>query len=311
MTDIQNILQFDQDLLLALNGSNSLFLDGWMACLTCGFTWIPLYVSLLYLVIKNNETMAQILLILGCSLLCVVMADGVADFIVKPLVGRWRPSNDPFIKYAVRVVGGMRGSDYGFFSAHAANTFSIAIFFCLLVRSKILSTSLIVWSLVNCYTRMYLGLHYPLDILCGLLWGGVVGIVSYIVYHKVYSRIAPANNYISANTFSIAIFFCLLVRSKILSTSLIVWSLVNCYTRMYLGLHYPLDILCGLLWGGVVGIVSYIVYHKVYSRIAPANNYISTQYTSTGYSLSDIDIVELVLVLTFIYTVIAAVLIYN
>lgn len=80
---------------------------------------------------------------------------------------------------------------------------------------------------------------------------------------------------------------------------------------MYLGLHYPLDILCGLLWGGVVGIVSYIVYHKVYSRIAPANNYISTQYTSTGYSLSDIDIVELVLILTFIYTVIAAVLIYN
>ena len=80
---------------------------------------------------------------------------------------------------------------------------------------------------------------------------------------------------------------------------------------MYLWLHYPLDILCGLLWGGVVGILAYIVYYKIYSRIAPANNYISTQYTSTGYSLSDVDIVELVLVLTIVYTVIAAVVVYN
>ena len=88
MIDIQTILAEDRSLLLALNGSDSLFLDGWMALLTSGFTWIPLYVALLYLVIKNNETMAQILLIVGCSLLCVAMADGVADFVAKPLVGR-------------------------------------------------------------------------------------------------------------------------------------------------------------------------------------------------------------------------------
>lgn len=231
MIDIQTLLDTDRDLLLLLNGSSSQFLDGWMAILTSGFTWIPLYVSLLYLVIKNNETMSQIVLIVGCSLLCVMLADGVADFFVKPLVGRWRPSNDPLIKYTVQVAGGVRGDDYGFFSAHAANTFSIALFFCLLVRSKILSVSLIVWSFVNCYTRLYLGLHYPSDIVCGLLWGAVVGGLAYFV----------------------------------------------CY--------------------------------KVYSRISPANNYISTQYTSTGYSLEDVDIVELVLVATFIFTAIAAVVV--
>mgnify|MGYP004511398967 CR=1 FL=1 len=232
MIDIQNILEADRDLLLMLNGSNSLFLDVWMTFLTSGFTWIPLYVALLYLVIKNNETMTQILLIIGCAMLCVILADGVADFLMKPLVGRWRPSNDPIIKYAVQVVGGMRGSDYGFFSAHAANTFSIAMFFCLLVRSRILSLSLVLWSLTNCYTRIYLGLHYPLDIFCGLLWGAIVG-----------------------------------------------------------------------------GFV-YFIYCKVHSHIAPANNFISTQYTSTGYSLDDIDIVELVLIVTFIFTVIGAVIIY-
>ena len=229
MIDIQTILDVDRDLLLALNGSSSQFLDAWMMLLTSGLTWIPLYVSLLYLVIKNNETMAQILLVIGCSLLCVLLADGVADFIVKPLVGRWRPSNDPVIKYAVHVVGGMRGGDYGFFSAHAANTFSVAMFLCLLVRSRALSVSLVLWSLVNCYTRIYLGLHYPLDILCGLVWGAIVG--------------------------------------------------------------------------GAV----YYLYYKVYNNISPANNYVSTQYTSTGYSLGDIDIVELALVLTLLFTVIAAV----
>lgn len=231
MIDIQTILSADRNLLFALNGSDSLFLDRWMVFLTSGVTWIPLYVALLYLVIKNNDTMSQILLIVGCALLCVVLADGVADFIAKPLVCRWRPCNDPMIKYAVRVVDGLRGSDYGFFSAHAANTFSIAVFFCLLVRSKVLSVSLVVWSLTNCYTRMYLGMHYPLDILCGLLWGGLVG---------------------------------------------------------------------GL---------AYYVYNRVYSRIAPAKNFISTQYTSTGYSLGDVDVVELVLVLTLIFTVIAAVVV--
>lgn len=231
MIDIQTILDADRDLLLALNGSSSQFLDGWMAILTSGLTWIPLYISLLYLVIKNNETMSQILLIVGCALLAVVLADGVADFVVKPLVARWRPSNDPLLKYTVQVVCGIRGSDYGFFSAHAANTFAVALFLCLLVRSRILSVSLVIWSLVNCYTRVYLGLHYPLDILCGLLWGAIVGSAAYYIYYKVYTRIAPANNFISS------------------------------------------------------------------------------QYTSTGYNLDDVDVVEFVLVATFITTAIAAVVV--
>ena len=232
MTDFQTILDADRELLMLLNGSDSLFIDRWMAWLTCGFTWIPLYIALLYIVIKNNETMSQISLVIGCALMCVAVSDIAADVIAKPLVGRWRPSNDPFIKYAVTVVDGMRGSDYGFFSAHAANTFSVAVFFCLLVRSRILSVSLIIWSLINCYTRIYLGLHYPADVVCGLVCGGLVGCLSYYVYYKVFSRIAPANNYISS------------------------------------------------------------------------------QYTSTGYSLDDVDIVELVLVASVIATVIAAVIVY-
>ena len=101
-------------------------------------------------------------------------------------------------------------------------------------------------------------------------------------------------------------FFCLLVRSKVLGTTLVVWSLVNGYTRIYLGLHYPFDVLTGLAWGTAVGFLVYWLLHVTYKRLSSVNNYVSTQYTSTGYSLDDVDIVELVFFLTIIYTIIRA-----
>ena len=194
----QSLFDFDRELLLLLNGSDSAVMDNFMFVLTSGATWIPLYAVLMYIVVKNNETMSQILLVVGCSALCVFLADGVADFIAKPYFQRWRPSNDPMLKYTIAIVEGVRGSDYGFFSAHAANTFSLALFFSLLVRSRLMTTLMVGWSLLNCYTRMYLGLHYPGDILCGLLWGSIAGAIAYLVYVKVYYRISPHIKYISS-----------------------------------------------------------------------------------------------------------------
>ena len=196
--DIQALLDFDKNLLLWFNGSESIFMDNLMIVLTSGLTWIPLYLSLLYIIVKNNDTMPQILLVVGCSLLCVCLADGMADLIVKPWVMRPRPSNDPILKYSISVVDNMRGSGYSFFSAHAANTFSLALFFSLLIRSKVLGVTLVLWSLVNCYTRMYLGLHYPSDILAGLAWGAVSGIISYTIYVFVYNKFKFKKKYISS-----------------------------------------------------------------------------------------------------------------
>jgi undecaprenyl-diphosphatase len=82
----------------------------------------------------------------------------------------------------VDTVDGYRGGNYGFFSAHAANTFSIAIFMSLLMRQRLLTIFLVCWSLLNCYTRLYLGVHYPGDITVGLIWGGLVGFCVYKGY---------------------------------------------------------------------------------------------------------------------------------
>lgn len=197
MMDLNTILELDRQILAFFNGSDSLFIDGIALTLTSGLTWIPLYLGLFYLVIKNNETMAQVVLIVGCAVLCLFLADGLADYIVKPLVGRWRPTNDPLIKYSIDVVNNYRETKYGFFSAHAANTMSIAVFFCLLVRSRKFTVTMLLWSLLNCWTRMYLGVHYPGDILCGLVWGVTVGVFVYYLYKHVYFKISPKLNYVS------------------------------------------------------------------------------------------------------------------
>ena len=182
---MEEIIQFDKHLLLMVNGSDSLFLDSLILTLTNALTWIPLYVGLLYMVIRSNPTVRDVVLILAAAGCCVLLAGAVDDGLVKPTVARWRPTHDPEIGSLVDVVNNYRGGNYGFFSAHAANTFSIAVFFSLLVRQRLLTIFLVCWSLINCYTRLYLGVHYPGDILIGLCWGGFVGWLVYQVYCRI------------------------------------------------------------------------------------------------------------------------------
>ena len=197
---MEELIQFDKQLLLMVNGSDSVWLDSVIMTLTNAKTWIPLYLGLFYAVCRTNwmrrmgnpnqpRAIMNIVLILLSAGLCVLLAGAVDDEIVKPLVARWRPTHDPEIGSLVDIVDGYRGGNYGFFSAHAANTFSIAVFFSLLMRWRFFTVCMVGWSLVNCYTRLYLGVHYPGDITVGLLWGGFVGWLVYRIYCRAYSRV--------------------------------------------------------------------------------------------------------------------------
>lgn len=190
-------IRLDRDFLHFFNGSDNLLLDQIVLVLTSGFTWVALYLVLLFVVIKNSQTMAQIMSVVGGALLCIFLADGLADGIVKPIVARWRPTNDPLIKYTVDTVNQLRESNYGFFSAHAANTMSVAFFFSLLMKSNKLTIGLFLWSFLNCWTRLYLGVHYPGDVLVGILWGLIAGGTAYLLYLRIYKMLSPSIKYVS------------------------------------------------------------------------------------------------------------------
>lgn len=175
----------DKTLLMVFNGSHCPFVDRLAVTLTCGYMWIPLYIALLLLVINNHKTMAQISLVIGMALLAIVLSEGMADLIVKPLVARLRPIHDTLMQDRVQVVNNYRVEGYSFFSAHASNTMAVAVFFSLLVKDRLFACTLITWALVNCWTRLYLGVHYPSDIIVGVVWGSVSGLFAYTMYNKV------------------------------------------------------------------------------------------------------------------------------
>lgn len=193
-----NWIYIDKSLLLAFNGSGSMFIDSMALTLTSGYTWIPLYLALFYLVIKNNERWSYILLIMASVGLCLLASGGLSDLLVKDCVGRLRPVNEPSLFGLVDVVRGYKADGYSFYSSHASNTMAIAVFFFMLVRSRILGISLILWSLTNGWTRLYLGVHYPSDVFVGLLWGVISGVLSYSLFMFVYRRISPKLHYVSS-----------------------------------------------------------------------------------------------------------------
>ena len=175
----------DKTLLMVFNGSHCPFVDRLAVTLTCGYMWIPLYIALLLLVINNHKTVVEISLVISMALLAIVLSEGMADLIVKPLVARLRPIHDTLMQDSVQVVNNYRAEGYSFFSAHASNTMAVAVFFSLLVKDRLFACTLITWALVNCWTRLYLGVHYPSDIIVGVVWGSVSGLFAYTMYNKV------------------------------------------------------------------------------------------------------------------------------
>ena len=186
--DLSTLLDIDKYMLLSLNGSDSLFWDGCMLVYTSMAVWMPLALVLLYVLLKNNN-IRDFFLLLVLIAVVATLTDTISSGICKPFFARWRPTNDPMLMYAVDVVNETRGGKYGFTSSHAANSFGIATFIMLLIRNRALSVSLMTWAAMNAFTRIYLGVHYPGDVVVGAVVGAIIGIAVFKIYNYVSRRI--------------------------------------------------------------------------------------------------------------------------
>jgi len=183
---LETLNSLDIQLFLFLNSLHSSFMDPIMFFLTGKLTWAPLYAVVLFYLFKKEKWYGILALVF--AVLVIVFADQSSVKLFKNVFERLRPSHNPEIKDIVHIVNNKRGGQFGFVSSHAANTFGFAMFISLFFKIRWVSISLFTWAVVVSYTRIYLGLHYPGDILGGAILGSLIGFLVYQAYTWTYQK---------------------------------------------------------------------------------------------------------------------------
>ena len=185
---LEKLVQLDRQTFLFLNGLGTETWDGFWMFMTDTISAVPLYAVLLFLTYRFFGLKRTLLILVAVALL-ITCTDQLSNFF-KYGVQRLRPCHDPDISGVMRLVKSYCGGKYAYFSAHAANSFAVASFFALLFQGKIrfLRVFLIIWASLVAYSRIYIGVHFPLDVLTGMFvgvfFGWVFSKLAIFAFHK-------------------------------------------------------------------------------------------------------------------------------
>lgn len=198
---LQTIKEWDREVFLFFNGMHTPWLDPVMFWGTKTWIWIPLFLFLLFFTFKKFRKEWWVVII-GIAI-TILIADQVTSSLMKPYFARLRPSREPTLEHLIYLVDGYTGGTYGFASSHAANTFGTAMFFWLVFRKETKWVGLLfLWAGFMTYTRLYLGVHYPGDILAGMMVGVGGACIGYWVTRKLLNRRARLHAEAPARTAS-------------------------------------------------------------------------------------------------------------
>ncbi|ELR70904.1 putative membrane-associated phospholipid phosphatase [Fulvivirga imtechensis AK7] len=187
---LETLIELDKELFFFLNGLHTSWLDSIMFWVSDKLIWIPFYAWLLYLIIKEYKWKSIIWLI-GIGL-AIAASDQILSGFMKPFFERYRPSRDPELEGLVHIVNGYTGGRYGFASSHAGNVFALAIFLYSLFKEKYKWIGwLFLWAGIVSYSRVYLGVHYPGDIIVGAVIGTSMGWLFYTLSDRVRRKYYP------------------------------------------------------------------------------------------------------------------------
>lgn len=174
---IDRIIEFDKHLMLLLNGWHSPFFDFLMPVITDKYTGIPIYLAILVILFRKVD-MKKLLIAVAAILVTFALCDSLSVALFKETFQRLRPGWDPQIMDQVRMLE-YKGGQYGFVSSHAANLFGLATITSLLIKNRIYTVLIFFWAALVGYSRIYVGKHFPADVVCGAIFGMIVG---YLVY---------------------------------------------------------------------------------------------------------------------------------